>query len=102
MSRSRSRTVSALGCVVIGGHRFGIDQIELRGGEVQIIFTIPPGKAFGGPITVFGTDGKGCWQGKTVNFPDRGEDTVVFRYGMKYAAVLSGDETVDVRDLPGW
>jgi hypothetical protein len=94
--------MAVLGYVVIAGRRFGIDQVELRDGEVQITFTVPPGEAFGGPVTVFGADGKGCWQGRTVNFPDRGRDTVVFCYGLKQAVVLSGDETTDVRDLAGW
>lgn len=90
-----------LGYVTIGGQRFPVSGVELRGGEVQVIFTIPPGGAFSGPITVFGADGKGCWQGRTLNIPDH-EDAYDFHYGMRMAAVLNGDETLNVEDLPGW
>jgi hypothetical protein len=90
----------SLGHVVIGGHRFEITGVELRGGEVRLTIPMPPGPGCCGPITVFGADGRGLWQGSVHKVPRRWS-MWVFVYGMRQAEVLANDQVIDLRDLPG-
>jgi hypothetical protein len=87
-----------IGYVVIGGKRFSIEKIRLYGGEIEIIFTVPPGEEFEGPITIFGSDDRGCWQGRTIVFPDR-DYSSVFTYGMRQEIVFGSDKKSYLEDL---
>lgn len=84
-----------LGHVTINGVEFPVEKLALRKSGVEITFTVPPGPAFSGCVTVFGEDGRGCWQGGAYNFPDRtGHCTC--HYIMRLAMIISGDVPADV------
>ena len=91
----------SVGHAVIGGVRFEVTGVSLAGGEVKISILLPPGPAVSGPITVFGTDGQGIGQGKTVKVPAH-TSVVMFDYGLRISEVSSANESVNLADLPGW
>jgi len=52
------------GTVVIAGHRFPVRGVSLVRGGVEVTFLVKgPRSPFRGAVTVFGEDGRGCWQG---------------------------------------
>lgn len=52
-----------LGFLIIGGVRYAITRVGLHRGKVEIIaMTTAEHPAVTGPITVFGSDGRGVWQ----------------------------------------
>jgi hypothetical protein len=91
----------SLGSVIIGGQIFPITKLSLEHGECVIAFCIPPGPAFSGPITVFGSDGQGCWQGRVLNVPTRNFH-VYFWYGMTIQQVFESELVTDITTLRGW
>jgi hypothetical protein len=91
----------SLGHVMIGGRRFEVTGMELRHSQVELTIEMPPGPKCEGPITVFGADGCGLWQGSIHKVPRRWVPWVLI-YGMRQAAVLNTDQVTDLRDLPGY
>jgi len=62
--------MSGLGHVVCDGERFEITAVRLHGGRLTVSYEIRgPHKAMSGPLTVFGDDGTGVWQGSDVHIP---------------------------------
>lgn len=93
--------MSSHGHVVIAGQRLEVAEVTLRRGGVVVTITVPPGPAFAGPITVFGGDGKGCWQGGRMEVPAR-SFSVAVDYVLRMASVLSAAETLDITEVEGW
>ncbi|MGH3300954.1 MAG: hypothetical protein ACRDOK_04550 [Streptosporangiaceae bacterium] len=53
------------GHVVAGGETFPVSDVVIAQGKIWVTFRITgPHKALSGPITVFGADGIGVWQGR--------------------------------------
>lgn len=80
------------GTMVIAGKVFPIDELELRNGALRLTFAVyGPQEPFDGEFTVFGQDGKGCWQGSRAvlahSIPD-GETHVVY-YEMRPVTITS-------------
>lgn len=92
---------SGRGEVLIGGHRFPVQDVRLRNGEVKVIFAVNgPLDPFEGMITVFGEDGQGCWQGTMISYPNgvpAGHRWVNY-YGMRINEV-HGTETGKVMKI---
>jgi hypothetical protein len=90
-----------LGHVVVGGKRFPIEKLALRNGAMEATFLIRgPHRGLTGPVTVFGEDGIGCWQGRPFRIPPVPRHAV---YQVNYAMRLyevrdaGSDEVTDVR-----
>jgi len=63
--------VTVKGTVVIDGRSFPIRDLRLVGGSLEVEFPISgPQPSFVGPVTVYGEDGQGCWQGNDWSFED--------------------------------
>jgi hypothetical protein len=79
------------GHIIIGGRHFEVTDVRLRRGQVEVTFIIPgPAEPFSGPISVFGEDGLGLWQGSDFTV-SRGVPEHAHwecHYGMQMAAVL--------------
>lgn len=82
------------GYVVISGQLFGITRVALQDSEIKITFCIPPGPMLNGSITVFGADGKGCWQGNLFNLQARDEPWMC-TYGLRINHV--DDQGLEIR-----
>lgn len=84
------------GTVVIGGLRFDVEDVLLVSGRIVVCFVIRgPQEPFSGPITIFGSDGKGILQGKTyvLDKPVRPGDALIFHYRLSMDAMPDSEDT---------
>lgn len=83
----------SLGFLVIGGHRFPVSSVSLARGRIVVrAYAWGPLPALAGPVTVFGSDGVGVWQGQWLELPAISAGDV---FDVVYDAVV---ETVNPRD----
>lgn len=83
-----------LGYVVFAGDIFAIRKLALKDGQIQITIIIHgPYPEKTGVMTVFGEDGKGCWQGTQWTLPEvHAREVVDVVYAMQLTAVEDSGE----------
>lgn len=92
-----------LGHVTVGGLDFEIIRLWLEHGEVKVQFSVHgPVGPLQGAITVYGADGRGCWQGKVWDMPRVPAGSLwTCTYGVRIAEIYGSNEgeKLDVRYL---
>jgi len=85
--------MSSYGYLVIGGERFPVSRVRLAHGGVQLTVVIHgPHLVICGPITVFGEDDRGLWQGSEVTIGEiAAGSTLTWQYIMYITHVFEGE-----------
>lgn len=81
------------GYVQIGKESFGVDSVLLNDGGVIVTFTMRGPVTVEGPLTFFGADGLGCWQGRAMERATlaRG-DTWTCSYKLRLDEIRDGEK----------